>query len=410
MSKKYKIFSRNFVCIWISNLLLFFGFEMLVTTVPIYIVQIGGNDSSAGFATMIFTVAAVFTRFIAGYLLDRLGRKYVFLFGLAAMAVITYVYGWIFSVSLILAVRLLHGLAWGITSTSSSTVASDIIPKERFGEGMGYYGLSNSLGMAVGPAAGLWILETFKFDFLFTFSAVTVILAASFFLLMKGVKGRKDIQLERQQTSSLNQSESLEIENVLKFKRSGGIIEKTALVPSVTILFASTTYGALVTFMALYGLQEGLANSGIYFAVYAIAMLITRPFAGRMTDRHGYFAVVIPGLMLMIVGLVILGFSHDLWQFLVSAVFYGSGIGAAQSALMAMAVGNAPVYRKGVANATFLIGFDSGIGIGSAISGIIAMQVGYGMMYICFSAFIVVAVILFSAVTMIHGKGSNSFE
>ena len=386
MEKKDTIWSRNFVFIVLSNLLLFFGFEMMATIVPLYISENGGSDSIVGISTLIFTAAALVTRALSGNWLDRYGRKGVFLCGLVAMMIVTWLYGLTVTVAFILFIRLLHGLAWGVASTSSNTIASDVVPKERFGEGMGYFALSNSLGMAVGPATGLMILNYTGFKGMFNFSAATVILAIFFFLLMKGLRTQQNLH-------------QLEQTDVLKEKETDrkGFLEKNAALPAGVIALVSMTYGALVSFLALYGDQEGIGNIGIYFAVYAIAMLVTRPFAGRITDQRGYGFVVFPGLVVIAVGLVVLSVSHTLPVFLISAVFYGMGIGAVQASLQAMAVMNSPSDRVGAANATFLIGFDGGIGIGSLVSGVIAARSGNSVMYFTFILFIIAAGILFIA-------------
>ena len=390
MENKNTIWNRNFVFIVLSNLLLFFGFEMMATIVPLYISENGGSDSMVGISTLVFTAAALVTRALSGNWLDRFGRKGVFLCGLVAMMIVTWLYGLTVAVSLILFIRILHGLAWGVASTSSNTIASDVVPKERFGEGMGYFALSNSLGMAVGPATGLMILNRTGFRGMFDFSAATVILAILLFLLMKGVRTRQDLQASAQ-ADLLKENET--DKNVTR----KSFLEKNAALPAGVIALVSMTYGALVSFLALYGAQEGIGNIGIYFAVYAIAMLMTRPFAGRITDHRGYGSVVFPGLAVIAVGLAVLSVSHTLPVFLISAVFYGMGIGAVQASLQAMAVMNSPADRVGAANATFLIGFDGGIGIGSLISGVIAARFGYSMMYFTFILFIAAAGILFFA-------------
>lgn len=390
MEKKSTIWNRNFVFIVLSNLLLFFGFEMMATIVPLYISVNGGSDSIVGISTLIFTAAALVTRALSGNWLDRFGRRGVFLCGLAAMMIVTWLYGLTAAVAVILFIRILHGFAWGVASTSSNTIASDEVPKDRFGEGMGYFALSNSLGMAAGPATGLMILNHTGFRRMFDFSAATVILAILLFLLMKGVKTRQDLHAPVQADLSNVKDEGR------KAARKG-FLEKKAALPAGVIGLVSMTYGALVSFLALYGEQEGIGNIGIYFAVYAIAMLMTRPFAGRITDRRGYGSVVFPGLAVIAVGLVILSASHTLPVFLISAVFYGIGIGGVQAALQAMAVVNSPADRVGAANATFLIGFDGGIGIGSLISGVIAAASGYSVMYFTFILFIAAAGILFFA-------------
>lgn len=380
MDEKNKILTRDFAFIFITNLILFFGFEMISTIAPMYVVEIGGDSAAAGTATMVFTLAALITRAFSGVALDRLGRRWVFVAGLAGMFIFTYLYGMVGTVIAVMAVRLMHGLAWGITSTSANTVASDTIPKERFGEGMGFYSLSNSFAMALGPAIGLMILDASSYKGLFTFSTGTILIALMFFLGMKNVKTAAALKKERSSAG---------------VKENRSLIEKSAAMPAITILMVCMTYGALVTFLALYGREMGYSNPGIFFIAYALSLLASRPAAGRLTDRRGFNVVVIPGLILMIAGLLVLGLGHGIGMFLLSAVLYGVGNGAAQAGLMTMAVLSAPPGRVGAANATFMMGFDAGIGAGSLVSGFIAGALGYGSMFAVSSLFVAAALVFY---------------
>lgn len=380
MNEKGKLLTRDFAFIFMSNLILFFGFEMTSTIVPMFIVDIGGSSESAGVATMVFTVTALFTRAMSGMALDRLGRRRVFIVGMIGMVVFSYLYGIVAAVMIVMVIRVMHGFFWGITSTSANTVASDVIPKERFGEGMGFYSLSNSIAMALGPAVGLMILDAGGYMNLFTFAAGSILVAMMFFLGMRNVKTAAQL---REEQATADRPEA------------GGFIEKSAVIPGITMLMVCMTYGALVTFLALYGKELGYSNPGIFFMVYALSLLVSRPVAGRLTDAKGFTVVVIPGLMLTIIGLLILGLGQGIAMFLLAAVFYGMGFGAVQAALMTMAVVSAPPGRVGRANATFMMGFDAGIGAGSVAAGFIAGALGYGRMFAVSSLFVASALLFY---------------
>lgn len=436
-NKKQTLWTKNFICITLSTLLLYFGFEMLMTTLPLYIKQIGGSDSAVGISVGLFTVTALILRAAAGVLLDRYGRRGIFFIGLTAMAAVTFSYSFVTTVAMIMAIRILHGMSWGVANTAAGTIASDNIPKSRFGEGMGYFGLASSIAMAVGPATGLMVLADHSFPTLFNLAALIMLAALllAFFISYRRIKapalppgcadattpanaiGSADAEnpvgaVDSADAASTLNADATHCADAADFadvpetphenaKKSGdkngriSFLERTALIPSVSILFVCATYGALIGFLALFAEQEGIANIGVYFAVYAAAMLITRPIAGKLTDRHGFSAVVYPGFVLTFLGLLILAGSHSFVQFLISAAFYGVGIGSVQCSLQSMAVVNAAADRVGTANATFFIGFDTGIGIGSVAAGIVASSFGYGAMYGSFSIFIVAAAALY---------------
>ncbi|NLB88201.1 MAG: MFS transporter, partial [Syntrophomonadaceae bacterium] len=278
--------------------------------------------------------------------------------GLLIFGLSVFSYSLVPSLFFLLLVRFIHGFGWGLSSTSASTVAADVIPKSRMGEGMGYYGLAGTLSMAVAPALGLYIISKFDFNILFLLATgmagIAIVLA--FTIKYREVSGK-----------------------TLKFS----LIEKAAIRPTLVIFFITMTYGSIVSFLALYGAQLGIANIGLFFTIYAVALAISRPFAGRMSDKVGFNVVVIPGILFIMSAMYILYCAVNIKWFLLAAVLYGIGFGAAQPSLQALAIVATPLERRGAANATFFTGFDLGIGISSIMWGVVAEAIGYSLMYLC---------------------------
>ena len=171
-SGKTVLWTGNFIKIILINLFLFLSFQMLLPALPLYVKELGGDSSLVGLVTGLFTLSALLIRPVAGIFLDRLGRKGIFLAGLGLFILSSYSYALTAGVGVILLLRFLHGFSWGAASTASTTLGTDNIPRSRFGEGMGFVGLSTSLAMAMGPAAGLSIMDELGFRQLFTVSAI----------------------------------------------------------------------------------------------------------------------------------------------------------------------------------------------------------------------------------------------
>ena len=356
---KEPLWTRDFILISISSLLIFTGFQMLLPVLPIFSIELGGSDVLAGMVMGIFTVSAVIMRPIAGRLLDRKGRKGIFLIGLIVTVISVFAHNWVPTVFILLILRFIHGFGWGASSTASSTVASDVIPKSRLGEGMGFFGLTGTLGMAMGPAFGLWLLKDYDFSTVFYISAGIVLVSIIIALPIKYVKPEQALEPDKK-----------------------GIIEKTALLPAIVIFFITMNYGSILSFIALYANQKEVENIGLYFMVYAAALLVSRPYFGRLTDRKGPSFAVYPGIICVTLSVVLIYYANSLTAFLIAGFIYGIGFGAIQPALLAMSVRNVSYSRRGAANATFYLGFDLGIGAGSVIWGIIAEYFGYQIIYL----------------------------
>lgn len=290
--------------------------------------------------------------------------------GLAAMLISTAAYRFSPVIGFILAVRFIHGIAWGAANTACNTVAADNIVKERFGEGMGFFSLSGGLALAAAPALSLSIEMQTVVWLALGFVALSLILALP--IKYTSIQVRED--------------------NVL---RQRSPYEKSAVPASAIMFLIMTGHGAVLTFLALYGKEKNIGSAGLFFTIYAVSMLVSRPFLGKLVDKFGFGAGIWPGVVLIPVSLLLLAFGGTPLLFLLSALPFGIGMGAAQTSLQTMAVVNAPKNRTGAANATFFTGFDGGIGFGAVVSGWISAATGYGGMFAVIAVFPVAAGILY---------------
>ncbi|WP_080800909.1 MFS transporter [Arabiibacter massiliensis] len=372
---KTTLWTRDFLLITLVNFLLFASWQTLPFVLPVHLQGLGATDAELGWVTAITTVAALLVRPFCGVVLDAFGRKGVFLFGIAFMALASATYAFFPVVGAVLAVRFVHGLAWGITSTSSQTVASDVIPPRRFGEGMGLFALSASLALALAPGFALGLFEGGGIAPVtaLTVGALVCAFAVALVLRYRPVP-------RRAVTFSLR-----------------GLFERRSVLPSAIMFCLSACYGALVTFLALHAAARGVEGIGLFFPAYAAAVALSRPLLGKVVDRKGYGFVIVPGLAVLASALALLAVADTLALFMLVAFLFGAGFAACNSTLQAMAVADVPPERRGAANATYLTGFDSGIGAGSLASGLAAAAIGYGGMYACFTLCPLAALVLFVA-------------
>lgn len=376
---KPHIWTKDFVGIAVINLLIFCGFQMLIPTLPIYMKSLSGADAVIGWITGLSTIAALLIRPFSGLATDKFGRKGTLLTGIAIIIAVTLAYMFFPVVGIILAIRFLHGIGWGMATTASNTVATDIIPRQRFGEGMGFFSLSTAISMALAPGIGLAVLAALQIRGL---ALVSAAFAATALILSLFLPYRKVTPKETE-------------------KQKMVLYERTAIRPSIIIFFVTATYGSIVGFISLYALDRGIEDIGAFFLIFAAAMLLARPLFGKLIDRFGFHAAMIPGLILLILSMFLLYRAASLPVFLVTAFSYGAGFGAVQSSLQTMSVVFAPRNRLGAANATFFTGFDGGIGFGSIIAGILASAWGYDRMYLAFTLFLILAGLLY---LLIAGK------
>ncbi|WP_312118408.1 MFS transporter [Brevibacillus reuszeri] len=361
MSEVKPLWTRDFVILALSNFMLFVAFQMLLPTLPVYVTDMGGDQLAVGLVISLFTVSALLVRPFTGKALDTIGRKPVLLLGLAIFLLAVSGYYWMVSVALVLAIRFLHGIGWGIVTTTYGTIVSDIIPSERSGEGMGYFGMFSNLAMAFGPLVGLWVSQNWGYGWLFAISAGLTALAmiSSRLVRIKGVPAEK-----RPRTSIMS-----------------GLLEKAALFPSLLNLLIGFIYGGIFSFITLFGLEVGIENIGLFFLFNAIALMAVRPLAGKLFDRRGPVWILLPGAIILGVGLLLLSYSTTEIELVGSAILFGIGVGSVQPSLQAWTIKRVDPARRGAATGTFFSAFDLGIGGGAMILGAIAKVTSFALMY-----------------------------
>jgi MFS family permease len=386
-SASNSLWTKDFILTSLSNLFLFFSFHLLTPILPVYVVETGGDKFAAGMVVGIFTVSALVIRPFAGGALDTLDRQKVLYFGLFILAVSIISYEWMAIVSLILLVRTIQGIGWGVATTTYATMVSDYIKASRRAEGMGYFGLSINIGMAFGPLLGIWIMVEYGFTPVFIISTISILLSI---LLSRFIN---------------YPSKPEKVPGTKKVS----FIEKRALLPAVMVMMMTLAHGGILSSLTLFGQETGISNVGWFFLASAISMMVSRPAAGKIADKIGQIYVLIPGALALSIGLLILSYSTDVFVLVIAAFFYGTGFGSIQSTLQAWTITRVLPSRRGAATATYFSTFDLGIGAGALWVGFIAQWLSYAVVFKISILFMVLFGLIYY-IYLLHEKKSNSAE
>ncbi|MED3912455.1 MFS transporter [Peribacillus simplex] len=366
-----RLWTKSFILMTVGMFFLFTAFYMLFPTLPLFIKQMGGNETQVGLAMGAFMLTAVIFRPFVGGLLDRFGRRPFIIWGLLLFAVAMYMYNWIGGIGVLMALRILHGVSWALSTTAILTAVTDMIPSVRRGEGMGWFSMSMTLAMAIGPLFGLWVTQNLSYDALFLFS---VGLSTAALFLMLGAKMPFQPQLGPRRIE---------------------FFEISVLPITTSIFFLFLAYGGIISFVSLFA-DSIQVNSGTFFLVYAATLVMIRPIAGKLSDQYGEAFVIVPSLVTTILALIVLSFSTGLFGVLASAVLYGIGFGSAQPALQAATIRIVRPERAGVANASFSTATDLGIGLGSILLGWVSQNTSYQMLFTISAVSVVFSLLMFT--------------
>jgi MFS family permease len=362
---KNAIWTRDFIYLCSGSLLMAIAFYILIPTLPLYIVDVLKEPkSSVGITLASFTIAALVIRLFAGFALDAWGRKTIFIISFLIFCLIFGLYPFASSIVFLFAIRFIHGFAWGVTGTAGSTIAVDLIPPQKRGEGIGYYGLSMTIAMAVGPFIGLFICNDGSYIRMFI---TATLVAIAGFILITFIRFPRFVRPESPKSFKLNT-----------------LIEKSSLPASLNILLVMIPYGAIISFITIYGKEIGIKNSGPFFMVLAISLGLTRIFSGRIFDRSGPKTLSVSGILLLVFGLFVLATFRSYFGYHLSAILLGLGFGILFPLNQAMVNNLVEPHQRGAANSTLFTAFDLGIGTGMILIGVLADLIGLSnSFYVC---------------------------
>ena len=267
----------------------------------------------------------------------------------------------------------------------------DIIPNERRGEGTSYFSLSTTLATAVGPFLGVFMSQNANFDMIFAvctfFSVVSIVI--SLFVKIPEANITK---------AQLDAMKGFKLKDFFEVK---------AVPIAIVASILAFSYSSILTFLTSYTVEINLtAAASFFFIVYAVFILISRPFTGRLLDLKGENIVMYPAMLFFMISLVVLGFAHNGLTLLLAGALMGLGYGTITSATQTIAINESPRHRIGLATSTFFIFIDAGIGLGPFLLGYIIPLTGYRGLYETLSIVVFACIILYY---FLHGK-KKSFK
>jgi MFS family permease len=373
-----KIWTKDFVLTTLTGLFSALVFYITLTTMAVYSsATCGVNESLAGLAASIFVIGCVFGRILCGQLIERIGRKRFVLVGCLCFFALSLVYFLPLAFPVFLLLRIAQGVMFGTIQNALATIVVGLIPPDRRGEGIGFFSLNFVIATAIGPFIGLYVVRQFSYTALFAVcsaSALTGLLLALFTKIEK-----KPAPPTTRKRFALDD-----------------IFEKKVLPLSLVIIILSLCYTGVTAFLETYMSGFGIPSAAqLSFVVYAVFILIFRPVAGKMLDRHSDNFVMIPTILSYSVSLFILSGASTFPQFMIAAFFMALGYGNVLNIGQAIAVSVIPPEKIGVATSTYFIFSDVGMGMGAFVMGGIASVKGFSFMYFIEGAMVIAALCLY---------------
>ena len=359
--KAERLWNSEYLKVMLCNFLLFFAFYLLTPLLPIYLdSEFKADKDLIGVVLSGYIVATLIIRPFSGFVVDSFDRKTVltlcFFFFFLCFS------GYLGAGTLLMffIVRTMHGIPYGATTVANSTVAIDVLPSSRRNEGLGYYGLSNNLAMAIAPSVGIYIYHlTDNFALLFWLSLGLAFLG---FLCSTSVKLPKREKVEGKPKLSLDH-----------------FFLGRAWLLAINIFFFGACWGVMSNYVALYGKQELdiTDGTGFFFMILSAGLFVSRLFGAKSLRKGLLTRNALVGVLISLAGYCLFAFVVTPWSFYLSALLIGLGNGQMYPAFLNMFVKVARHDQRGTANSSILISWDLGMGLGILLGGVIAENVGF---------------------------------
>lgn len=385
-----RLWTKTFIIGIVVNLFMSTVFYLLMTTMAVYAVdRFAASDAGAGLASSGFIIGAVVGRVLAGKYLDVVGRRRTLVLSMAVFVVAGIAYIPADGLGLLIAVRLVHGLAFGLGNTALVASIQSVIPSARRAEGNGYFGTATTLATAVGPFLGVTLAAEYGFSTLFWVCSGCGLLAM--------LAGLAYTVPERVLTDDDRKR--------LKSFRPSSFIDAKALPYAAVMGFGGLAYSSVLAYLAGYTASLSVPQAAsVFFLLYAAGSLVARLFAGRIQDVYGDNVVLVPVFAVFAGGMAIIAMADSVGGFALAGLLTGLGFGCLLPSMQAILISRTSPAEVGVATSTFFLVLDVGTGLGPVFLGAFAGLVSYTAMFWLSAGFVLVSAAVYAAV---HGLRSG---
>ncbi|MGL5563942.1 MAG: MFS transporter [Tannerellaceae bacterium] len=374
-----RLWTPAYMFAFFSYFMLFISYYILIPTLPFYLtMHLGESGTTAGIILSLFNMVSLLCRPISGYVIDLFSRKPMYLACYALFTIICAGYMFSSLIIIFILLRILHGAMFSFTTVSANTLAVDILPESRRGEGIGYFGMATNLGMAVGPIIGLDLMNNYNFCFIFGFAFAACMLGLFAIMLIK----KSAIPAKKREASP-----SLKASLILR----RGVWGATAF------FFIAISYGVMTNYISLYSKSIGIHEAtGFFFSMLAAGLVIGRIACAKVINKGTINTVIYTGIIILLIALGLFLQLLDLTTFYICAFLFGLAYGFITPAFQTMFVRMADDNQRGTANSTYFTAWDCGLGLGVALGGSFIEHYNYNTLFVFCICTVVVGLILFT--------------
>lgn len=369
--KRQTIWNRQYTMAFLANFMLCFSQQSVNTLVSSYAAFLGAGAVLIGAISGLYFGVAVAARPFSGPIINNCDKRKIMIYTYALGVITGVLYALSRSIAMFVIARILHGIEFAFVGSLNLTVASNSLPKDKLGTGIGVFGVSGAIATAIGPGMGIALYEwatknwneTVGYMLVFFLSAGFMLLGLIPALLLDPCKPTKE---ERAALGAWYKS----------------IAAKEAVIPAVLMCLLSMANILYTVYMVPYAASKSIERVSLFFTVYAIFLLVTRPLCGKLVDRFGINKAIYPSVFVYALSFVMVATAKSTAPLVLAAIPAALGYGTLNPAVLTLCMRCVPYERRGVASNTEYFGMDIGYFVGPFIGGATYNAFGYSNMYL----------------------------
>ena len=393
-----RLLSKDYVLVMLGATGQLLMNHFFLAAMPLYINKLGGTTLQAGMIMTVYALVALVMRPVSGILSDKFGRVKLMVAGTLICAVTCVLLGMVSFFPLLMVIRALNGAGFGLLSTCAGAAVADIVPKHRLTEGIGIYGMYNTIAQAVGPGIALALIAGDAISDYRRMFYITAVLCAVSAFANGGVsyerRRKKQAGSYSDEASAINE-QSMDVTGSEPLPKAIFGFEYAVFAPVAVMMVLYFGIAGLMSFMSPFARWKGIDNPGLYYAVSAAGIFFSRVVFGKIADKRGMDIVIIPGMAVLAVCLALLPSINSLAALAALALPIGISQGAVVPTFNSMLFRRCSPARRGTASGAYFVAIDLGFAIGAPLLGALADAKDYGYIFFAAALFVALALILY---------------
>lgn len=365
-----RLLTRPFVLLGVADLAYFTAVGVAVHTLPLYATgPIGSDEAGAGLAFGAFGVTALLCRPFAGRLSDSRGRIPLMIFGAVLAGIGMLLIPFASSLTVLVAIRLLQGVAEAAFFVGSFALLADIAPPDRMGEAISYNSLGLYLGLAFGPPVGEALLSEWGYGVAWAGAALLCAVAVGLTLLIG--EPSRDRTLDGH----------------------GKLIHRPGIPASLGFFASLAAIGGFLAFASLHSAEVGMENTSLALLVYGLVVVVCRIVFARLPDQVPSLPLGMASLVAIAVGLTVMALWLTPVGLMVGVVVTAVGVTFSTPAFFSAIFATASPSERGAAAGTASAFIDLGLGFGPICLGLVARSEGIPAAFLTGAGFAVLGAV-----------------